>query len=417
MRFIYRFSGVGIASVVLLAASYTANADSRPAATPRSFDALWQELQNANPALAAVAAERALAAGEEIQARLRPNPQLQLSTENVGVSAREDTLAIAQTMELGGKRAARIALASTQRDLARALLAQKRAELHAELRAAFYGLLGAQARLALAEDNLALARQDADSVKHQIAAGRLAPLTATRAEIELTNARLLAVRERTELRRAQRSLAALLGNRSLKLTVVGALDILPVVPPLDMLRQSLRMAPALAAATLETTRRGAQVHVEESRRYGDLTVTAGLRYMNELRQPAGVRMVSIPLPLSNRNQGNVAQAQGAAEQAAALERATELELAHDLDDAYLRFELAASCAADISKTVQPAAQATLDATSRGFALGKYGLIELLDARGVLLQSRSRLIDAQLDAQSALTDLVRVLGDERIAELW
>ena len=157
----------------------------------------------------------------------------------------------------------------------------------------------------------------------------------------------------------------------------------------------------------------AQIRLEQTERYGDLTLSAGVRYVNELHDPAGVLQLSVPLPLANRNQGNLARAQGAAEQAAALEQATRLELARDLEDAYLRSQAAAHSVAEIRASVEPAARSTLDALRRGFELGKFGLMELLDARRMLLQTRGQLIDAMLEAQLAATDIVRTLGDEHV----
>jgi cobalt-zinc-cadmium efflux system outer membrane protein len=407
--------GCRAAALTLLAVSHSTTADETQTPTPVTFAALWQEVQDVNPELAAVAAEDAMAVGDETQAALRPNPELQITSENLGTNAREETVAVAQTIELGGKRAARMALAGRQRALAGGLIARKRAELRAELRQSFCELLAAQARIELANETLALTHRDADSVRRQIEAGRLPDVAALRAEIELTNATLEAERARGALTREQRRLAALLGDPARRVAAAGSLADVPDLPPLAALQEKLHGAPALTAASLETARRAAQTSLEDTQRYGDVTVSAGMRYLSEMREPAGVLSVSIPLPLSNRNQGNLARAQGAVEQAAALERATELQLARDLDDAYLRCATAAQAATRIESTVLPAAEMTLAATSRGFALGKFGLIELIDARRVLLAARVRLIDARLDAQSAVTDMSRVLGEESFAD--
>ena len=411
MRFFHsRACDRRVAGLAFLVLSHAAVAGD---AQPASYAELWQEAQSAHPALAAAASETSMATGDGIQAALRPNPTLQLSTENLGTGLREDTLAVAQTVELGGKRAARMALADRQMALAHGRLAQTRAQLHADFRQAFVELLAAQARRALAERGLALTERDAASVRQQIAAGRLAQVAAARADLELTNARLQASRARSDLKRAQRRLGAVVGNPARAVAVAGELGALPRLPALSALEAALSSAPALAAASAETARRAAQIRLEQTERYGDLTLSAGVRYVNELHDPAGVLQLSVPLPLANRNQGNLARAQGAAEQAAALEQATRLELARDLEDAYLRYQAAAHSVAEIRASVEPAARSTLNALRRGFELGKFGLMELLDARRMLLQTRGQLIDAMLEAQLAATDIVRTLGDEHV----
>ena len=405
----------GAAGLLLITATHAVCAAEPQPTSSLTFAALWQEVQEANPELAAVAAEDTMAAGDQVQAALRPNPQLQITSDYLGAAAREETVAVAQLIELGGKRTARMALAGRQRDLAGGLIAQKRAELRASLRQAFFDLLAAQARVDLATETAILARQDADSVRRQIDAGRLPAVAATRADIELTNAKLETTRAEAARAREQRRLAALLGDSARRVTVAGSIANVPPLPPLPDLEEALRSAPALATAGLETARRAAQTDVEASQRYGDLTLTAGLRYLADVREPAGMLSVSIPLPFSNRNQGNLARAQGAAEQAATLERATELELSRELDDAYQRYQTSTQAANQIADSIVPAAESTLAATSRGFQLGKFGLIELIDARRVLLAARTQLIDARLAAQSAVSDVSRVLGDEHLVD--
>jgi cobalt-zinc-cadmium efflux system outer membrane protein len=382
-------------------------------AQPASYAELWHEVEAANPVLAAAVSATGMAAGDGLQAALRPNPVLQLSTENLGTGQREDTLAVAQTIELGGKRAARIALADRGMALAEDQLALARTALRADFRQAFVELLAAQERLTLADESLALTELDANSVRQQIAAGRLARLAAARVGLELSNARLEAGRARSDLKRAQRRLGAMLGSPSRVVAIDGKLGALPSLPALAELEAALPAAPALAAASAETARRAAQIQLERAERHGNLTFSAGVRYMTELNDPAGVLQLSVPLPLSNRNQGNLARAQGAAAQAAALEKATHVELARELEDAHLRYEAAAHSVAEIRTSIEPAARGTLDSLRRGFELGKFGLTELLDARRTLLRTRRQLIDAMLEAQIAATDIMRALGDEHV----
>lgn len=382
-------------------------------AQPASYAELWREVEAANPALAAATSATGMAAGDSLQAALRPNPVLQLTTENLGTGQREDTLAVAQTIELGGKRAARIALADRGMVLAEDQLAQARTALRADFRQAFVELLAAQERLALAEESLALTAVDADSVRKQITAGRLASLAAARVDLELSNARLQTARARSDIKRAQRRIAAMLGSPSRVVAIEGDLGVLPRLSALPALEAALPSAPALAAASAETARRAAQIELERSERYGNLTVSAGVRYMTELNDPAGVIQLSVPLPLANRNQGGLARAQGAAEQASALEQATRIELARALEDAHFRYETAIHSVTEIRSSIEPAARATLESLRRGFELGKFGLAELLDARRTLLRTRNQLIDAMLDAQLAATDIMRTLGDEHV----
>ena len=90
---------------------------------------LWHDAQVSHPQLAAAAAGRGIAQGESIQAALRPNPALEIASENLGSGQREETLSVSQTIELGGKRAARMALAAHGSTVVESEVVAKRAEI------------------------------------------------------------------------------------------------------------------------------------------------------------------------------------------------------------------------------------------------------------------------------------------------
>ena len=132
-----------IASVILTSSSHAWAAEvSLP-------DALAQGAQN-SPRISQARAQAQAAEARARQAGVSPNPEISLEVENFAgtgpyrdTRSAETTLALSQRIELGGKRSARVAVASSERDFA--LLSLRRAEAdlardirvgHAELRAA-----------------------------------------------------------------------------------------------------------------------------------------------------------------------------------------------------------------------------------------------------------------------------------------
>src|SRR5690349_5024982 len=80
------------------------------------FTALFQQAQATAPRLAESQASIRAAQGLALQAGLRPNPSAGLEFENIGIKEKDvgaaefqATLSIGQPIELGGKRAARVA--------------------------------------------------------------------------------------------------------------------------------------------------------------------------------------------------------------------------------------------------------------------------------------------------------------------
>ncbi|MBM4337813.1 MAG: TolC family protein, partial [Deltaproteobacteria bacterium] len=118
-----------------------------------------------SPELAADAYEVRAREAALLQAGALPNPTLELDLEDFGgggefsgVDSAQTTLLVGQRIELGGKRAARIALASADRDLAAWDYEVRRIDVLTRTAGAFVDVLAAQERRRLADEVLGLAR-------------------------------------------------------------------------------------------------------------------------------------------------------------------------------------------------------------------------------------------------------------------
>ena len=63
----------------------------------------------------------------------------------------------------------------------------------------------------------------------------------------------------------------------------------------------------------------------------------------------------------------------------------------------------------LQSEVLPGAQAAFDAATKGFELGKFAYLDVLDAQRTLLQARAQYLRALADAHRSITDLDRLLG--------
>lgn len=95
--------------------------------------------------------ETEIASGARQQAGLIPNPDLSWSVEDTRQGNRQTSVSIAQPLELGGKRGARVEVAKRGSEIAWTQLEVRRAELRAQVRGAYYAALTAQERVRLAK--------------------------------------------------------------------------------------------------------------------------------------------------------------------------------------------------------------------------------------------------------------------------
>jgi cobalt-zinc-cadmium efflux system outer membrane protein len=366
--------------------------------------------QAGNPAIIATRHDLDAAGGAEQQAGARPNPELALLVEDTRSATRATTMQLNQPLELGGKRAARLAVAGSARALAADALAAAQADAGAAVALAFDELLAAQAALTLAASTRDVAARTGTIAGQRVAAGKASPVEATRARIGAAEAEAALAQAASLLENSRRRLAATWGAATPSFDHAdGELAIPVTMPPVETLLRRLEQAPRLAMLRSESARRSAQLTLERARRTPDITLSAGVKRDAQLGRDQAVFGVAIPLPLFDRNQGNVNEAASRAARAHDDVAAGKVDATVALMQAHDAWLLAERQARLYRDEIVPAARTAFDATSTGFAYGKFAFLDVLDAQRTLIDAGTRQLRAQLDARRALADIERLLG--------
>lgn len=363
-----------------------------------------------NPELASARLELQAQQGAEAQAGARPNPELGVLLEDTRSATRTSTMQLSQAIELGGKRAARQTAAAQTREQAAVMLEAKQAEVSAAVAAAFFDLLAAQEQLRLADASLELARGAATAADKRLQAGKVAPLEPAKARVAEAGARAELAQAKSQLLLARGRLAALWGQGPSTVTQVeGDATALPRQPDEQRLAEQLPDAPALRMARLDIARRQALAEGERARRVPDLTVTLGAKRDAELGRTQAVIGFTVPLPLHDRNQGALLEALRREDQAREALTAATLKLQSDVAEASSRLSLNREQVQLLRDEALPTAQTAYDAALKGYELGKFAFLDVLDAQRTLFQLRRQHLQASADAHRAAADLDRLLG--------
>jgi cobalt-zinc-cadmium efflux system outer membrane protein len=394
-----------VASMVLASAAW---ADPAP-----PFAQLLRQAEQ-SPRVAALQADVARAQGLARQARARPNPSINVYAENFAGdltdnarSEQQTTLQIDQPIELGGKRAARIAAGEAGVVAAQARGADGRLAFVSELARAYAGAEIADRRIGLAEDEVEEATADLKVASALVASGKEARLRQVQSETELNT-----LQAELEAARAQQTLAlarlsALAGvsmpYTSVSESLLDRLNAKPPSGPIDPLQST-----AVRAAEAERQAAARQVTVQQRLAIPNVTVQVGVRQLRVASGPAIVAGVSVPLPFFDRNTGNIAAAraelQGAEARAAVIRLDTE---------ANSRAVGTLVEAADLRAVAAERAMATADEGYRlariAYEAGKAPLIELLAARHNLGVARGSILDAAVARLDARILLARLSG--------
>lgn len=383
------------------------------AQTAPPFAQLFRETADA-PRRVVLDADVERAQGLAQQARAHPNPTASAFTENVagrspfaGFGRAESTLQLNQPLELFGKRSARMAAANADVIAARARNAEGRLNYGYELARAYGEAEAAQRRVALAEDGVGQAEADLKVAQALVDVGKEARLRSLQAETELNALRAELETARAESVGAYARLAALAGRPTPYVGLASSLldDGAPSSPAAAV--DPERTAGYVAA---QAEREAASRRVIAARRQArpDVTVSLGVRRFELYDANALVAGVSVPLPLFDRNRGNVAAAQADLRRADARASAALFEAS-----AEIRAAQALSTAADARVG---AAGHTLQTAQDAYRLariaydsGKSPLIELIAARRGLSSTRRVVLDALTARLEARARLARLQG--------
>ncbi|NWB55258.1 TolC family protein [Pseudomonas sp. F8002] len=393
------------ASVLLLMTVQGANAQ-----TLTLESALQTAFAN-NPDMAAAQWEIDIAQGGRQQAGLIPNPVASWDAEDTRRNSRTTTVKLSQTLELGGKRGARIDVATRAQEAAALTLEQRRNGLRAEVIDGYYGALRAQERLDLAQRSLALAERGLVVANGRVTAGKTSPVEATRAQVQLSEIRLEFNRAQMGLSDAYRRLAASTGAASTDFQAVATqAQAAPALPSPTQLLARLEQTAELRLAELQIVQGEAALGLEKAQRIPDLDVSIGSQYDASVRERVNVVGVSMPIPLFNRNQGNVLAASRRADQARDLRNAAELRLRTETRQALDLWQTANTEVRSFNQQILPAAQSAVDSATRGFEMGKFNFLDVLDAQRTLIAARTQYLAATAQATEAWVRIERIYGD-------
>lgn len=354
-----------------------------------------------------------------------------------GFGEAQTTVRLSQVVELGGKRVKRMRLAHSEENLAQWDYETARLNVLTEVAKSFVDVWSAQKRLHLTRDTVTLAEHVVETVAARVEAGKVSPIETAKAEIELSSARIAQAQVQRDLDAARANLAATWAATTPDFDgVLGDLTAIAQAPSFDDLTQLIASNPDLARWSDEMEAREAALNVERSLRAPDMTVTLGFRTTglsdtsqgawsldsagslgwsggeadySRGRENSLVFDFSLPLPLFDRNQGGIREAECAVSQAAEERRAAEVKAHAALFGAHKTLNEAYHSAVTLRDDVLPRAHDVFERTQEGYRLGKFPYLDMLDAQRALFNVETQYLEALSAYHLTLADMERLIG--------
>jgi len=378
-----------------------------------------------NLSLFAERASLSVAEAAAITARLRPNPVFSFSADHLDLLGThydasnnggppEIAWRVDVPIERGGKREARMVVASIARSAAEAQVADFVRVLKQDVTLACVDFLAAKATRALVADNLRAFQDLARVNAARAAAGSIAPFESTRSQVAMLQFRSTVVRADLDLATAAARLRTLLGRASLDpiditddLALTDGLaetDVASDVAPLEEL--ALVSRPDLQALQRTEARSAEDLRLQEA--IGKIDYSVGAEY----RRQQGIAgtgnslgfFFSTPLPLSNRNQGEIARAGAEHEQSGRQIAARRAEIASEVRTAYHEYLTTKDLVSEMKRDLLTPATSAREISTYTYRAGGSTLLELLDAQRAFNDTMQSYVDAQANLRRAASRL-------------
>lgn len=389
-------------------------------AEPLTSDRAVELALERNPELAGLAADvgaaRARLSGAELP--LQSNPELSAGAgprRNGAARGTDLEVSLSQRVEVFGQRGARMEVARAERAAAEKRLAAGRVAVAAEVRSAFARVLAADRLVALAREDLAVARDAVRAAERRFELGGTSQLEVNAVRVEGGRAaRSVAVAiRRTAAARAE--LRALLGSDAgAPLELAGELARRTGAAPLEvdaLLGRALEARADLAAARRELA--AAEADRRLAAREALPVPAIGARYSREEGADVVLGTLTFDFPLFNRNQAGRGVASARVARAQAGLAAEERRVREDVRLAVERLELASQAVAAFEGEALAGAEANVSLATRAYEAGKIGLAELLLIRRSAVEARRDHLEALLELAEAEAGLAGAMGSERL----
>lgn len=388
---------------VFICMSHLAQAQSE--ATPLSLnEAARRTLQN-NPQLHLFELRARGLQGLKRSDDQSPAYQIQAEVENFagqgelsGIDSSEQTLALSSVIELGGKRAARVALADARLEWARAEKEAKALELLGELTQAYILALAAQERVELTEDSRTLAEQTLAAVEDRARAGAAPDAEVLRAKAALAQVHIELSKQVRELQAQAVRLASFWGATDADfIQVAGDLFKFPDADSFEELFRRAQNSAAMAVLASEFQLKDAELQLARKEERSDITWSLGVRRLEATGDMGLVAGISLPISTARRSRGGTEFAESEREQADLMRQSALVGLHAQLFEAFQNRRQAIAAAEALKNEVIPALSRALSGTRQAYSQGRYRYMDLLDAQRELLDARQELIDAATEA--------------------
>jgi len=383
---------------------------------PVAVDDMVRIAVGRNPRLAKATFAIDSAQGKFIQAGLYPNPQLAATADELGDRQGPNGIITAPqiTQEIVTARKLSLSQAVAAREVDQSTLAllRERYAVIGSVRAAYYDLYALERRIAVLDELAKLAGDAVKTGQILLENKQIARLDLIQLEVELARFRTQAESAKRELPGARNRLAAAVGDPRLPVGAsAGPYEDVPKYDPDRTLETVLATHPDVRSAKVAVDKAHASVHRAEVDWIPNLTLTSGYVRQNQNQSNDWLIGVSAPIPVWNRNQGNIRSARAEFAMAGQEVGRVENDLAERVASALRGYSAALKLAEEYKGQILPKAEETYKLSMESFKGGQFEYLRVIQAQRTVAEARLEYNRALGEAWRFAADLSGLLLEE------
>ncbi|HEU0123461.1 MAG TPA: TolC family protein [Bryobacteraceae bacterium] len=396
-----------------------------PAQTPMTLEQAIQEALANNLDLAAQKYNVSVAEARQITASLRPNPILSVSGQTLNLLGARYTpdsplgpnQLVVHTdfpIERGHKRQERTAVAKEEKSMAELGVREMMRQVIFGIQNAFVDIQQAGENLKLAQENLQKLEGVVSINETRLKSGDLSRVELERSQVAALQLRANVQQAQLQLDQAKTQLQLLLGRKqsTAEISVSEVLRRDDLTQTRDQLTDlAFTRRPDYLLAQQAQSRSRADLRLQIANGKVDYTVGADYNYQRAYAfggSSLGVSF-SMPLPVFNRNQGEILRARREIEQGGARTDAVRIGITNELEKAYRQYTVAKQLLNGIETGILTKARNVRDTTEYSYRRGEASLIEFLDAQRAFNDAMQTFNDARASYARSLYLLDTVSG--------
>ncbi|MBB5646046.1 TolC family protein [Pedobacter cryoconitis] len=330
------------------------------------------------------------------------------------------TLGLGTTIELGGKRKARIGLAQSVTELNKALLLDYLRNLRADAALAYYSAIQQYELLQVQHYSYQMMKQlaDADAIRSKL--GAITETDARQSKLEASNLQNIVYQTEADWRNALIKLSSYLGKKSADTLLMPDGDFENLARDINyqslISNAQITRADAVAALNNKIVADRSLTLVKANRKV-DLGVNAGLQFSgvstNEIAPTPYHRTFnagfSVPLKFSNHYKGDIKAAQFTIKQVGVQYEQVQQQIQVEVTQAYFNYTAAQKQVQQYKTGLLSEGKKILTAKMYSYKRGETSLLEVLNAQRTYNEVQQGFYESQSNYAAALIELERAAG--------